>query len=87
MRRAGYGEELVQRIDRLSRISPEELGEPAGTAAIYRLLLQIPARITTHELVAQFPSLRVRPPPGLRACACAVVGVRCVRVANACRAP
>lgn len=58
MRRAGYGEELVQRIDRLSRISPEELGEPAGTAAIYRLLLQIPARITTHELVTQFPSLR-----------------------------
>jgi hypothetical protein len=60
MRRAGYGEEFVGRVDRLSRIAPEEFVGVGGTPAIYRLLLQIPARITVDQLVSDFPALRVR---------------------------
>lgn len=59
MKREGYDKAFVDRVDRLSRISPSEFQTVGGTTSIYRLLLQIPERITVAELIETFPSLRV----------------------------
>lgn len=61
MKASGYEERIVERIDRLSRICPEELeghGIRQGTAAIYKLLKAVPEEVTVEELDRRFPTLR-----------------------------
>ncbi len=58
MRQVGYSDPFVDRIDRLSRVCDDEFAEYGGSVAIYKLLKQIPARVTVSQLIKNYPSLK-----------------------------
>ncbi len=58
MLQVGYSEAFLCRIDRLSRICEQEFAEYGGSVAIYKLLKQIPERVTVSQLIDKYPSLK-----------------------------
>ncbi|KAL6064711.1 hypothetical protein QOT17_010757 [Balamuthia mandrillaris] len=57
MQESGYSAEFTENVDRLSRFSQQMFSKHGGSAAIYKLLQQIPEQITLMELKERYPSL------------------------------
>lgn len=57
MLKAGYPHTFVEKVDRLSRISGEYFADFGGAVAVYKLLKEIPERVTITHLIETYPAL------------------------------